>query len=482
MKVEKTASGRFRISEGDFSIEVTQASYEDLYYALPLDAPTLFLLLNETVLSRKEEREILKKIVAVYGNIQGAMPVLGREVERCDPKTAEVEVPVVGPSDSGPATDSETRISLAGLVEEVVTHKPGAPRPASPAPLPVPSARPPGKGKTRKTKKSKIRQAQAAAADDGIPVAEVVTPAPPAPVPVPSRGTAHPAVPVVARGTAPPAAPVVTRGSAPPPAEKKRQLGVMRTPDIEFWITDGELVIRLTQKRYEELHRALPLDNTTLYRFLNDSILTVPEERERFQELVRRSGGVDAALTLLQQQVKSLSPDPTAAIPVRKPSMIETPLARPSPLNPPATAPAAASKPGVPAAASRPGVPAAASRPPSPAVPAPGARVPAATSQQRPPSGARILDLEIESQTGEKFRIIYGNLMLTLGKAQYQELYYSLPSDNVSLFRLLFTKVLTDGESRNTLKKMVEKAGSNKLFFDSLQIRVREVTPTQSWD
>ncbi|MEK7866678.1 MAG: hypothetical protein AAB434_08330 [Planctomycetota bacterium] len=470
MKVEKTASGRFRISEGDLSLEVTQASFEDLYYALPLDPPTLFLLLNETVLNRKEDREILKKIVAVYGNIQSAMPVMAREVERCDPKTAEVEVPVVGTSDGGPATDSETRISLAGLVEEVVTRKPGAPRPAASGAPAVPSARPPGKGKTRKTRKSKIRQAQALAAqaDDDIPVAEVVTPS--------TRS---------APAAAPPApAPVATRGAAPAAGEKRRQLGVMMTPDIEFWITDGELVIRLTQKRYEELHRSLPLDNTTLYRFLNDSILKAPEERERFQELVRRSGGVDAALTLLQQQIKMLPPDPTAAIPVRKPSMIETPLARPSsvpPRAPSATAPAA-SRPGAPAAASRPAAPAAAPRPSTPGALAPGARVPAAASQKQPAAGARILDLEIESQTGEKFRIIYGNLMLTLGKAQYQELYYSLPSDNVSLFRLLFTKVLTDGESRNTLKKMVEKAGSNKLFFDSLQIRVREVTPTQSWD
>ena len=461
MKVEKTASGKFRISEGDHWFDLPQAAYEDLYYALPLDPPTLFLLLNETVLTRREDRDLLRKMVAVYGNIQQGMPVLGREVAKCDPKAA-VEVPVEAPAPSAFAEGSP-RSALAGLVDEVVTGKASGMRPAAPlsAARPgVPSARPPGKGKTRKTKKSKIRAAQhnAGSVDDGIPVAEVVTPSVP-PARPPSSYVTPPPMPVATV----PTAPVVTKGE-PPISTRKSQLGVMRTPDIEFWITDGDLVIHLSQKRYEELHRALPLDNQTLYRFINDSILAGPEERERFQELVRRSGGIDPALALLQQQIKMLPPDPTGSFPAARPSTSQAPAV---PKSPSTTAPAAAPRPQAPV--SRPAVPAAA---------APAS--PAAQKQQK--SGARILELEVESQTGEKYRIIYGNLMLTLGKAQYQELFYSLPSDNVSLFRLLFTKILTDAESRNTLKKMVEKAGSNKLFFDSLQVRVREVTPTQAWD
>lgn len=458
MKVEKTASGRFRVSEGDFWFDLPQAAYEDLYYALPLDPATLFLLLNETVLTRKEDRELLRKMVAVHGNIQQAMPVLGREVAKCDPK-AVTEVPVEAPLPRAIA-DGSPRSSLAGLVDEVVTGKVTPPRPAVPpigsARPGVPSPKPPGKGKTRKTRKSKIRAAQqkAGSVDDDIPVAEVVTPSVPPSRP-PTSYVTPPPQPV-------PTAPVIAKGEPPAPA-RKSQLGVMRTPDIEFWITDGDLVIHLSQKRYEELHRALPLDNQTLYRFVNDSILSGPEERERFQELVRRSGGVDAALTLLQQQIKMLPPDPTGSYPATRPSTTQQPAV---PRQGPTTAAAPPPRPAAPVS--------------RPAVPAAPSASPAAQKQQK--SGARILELEVESQTGEKYRIIYGNLMLTLGKAQYQELYYSLPSDNVSLFRLLFTKILTDAESRNTLKKMVEKAGSNKLFFDSLQVRVREVTPTQSWD
>ncbi|MBI3097097.1 MAG: hypothetical protein HYY93_02455 [Planctomycetes bacterium] len=83
---------------------------------------------------------------------------------------------------------------------------------------------------------------------------------------------------------------------------------VERTPDGFYVIVSGGDRLKLSRSRYEDVYFALPLDNGTLFRLLNDTICNTDELRAAYKALVANAGGMQPALTALQEAVKQVAP------------------------------------------------------------------------------------------------------------------------------------------------------------------------------
>jgi hypothetical protein len=84
MHVEPLADGRFALVHGARRIELQRAQYEDVFYALPLDAGTLYRLLNDTILTG-EPRNVFQALVKEAGGTEKAMAALGEAVTAVPP-------------------------------------------------------------------------------------------------------------------------------------------------------------------------------------------------------------------------------------------------------------------------------------------------------------------------------------------------------------------------------------------------------------
>lgn len=75
-----------------------------------------------------------------------------------------------------------------------------------------------------------------------------------------------------------------------------------------FIVTDGTNSLSLTQAKYEDLFYAIPINNATLFRLINDTILEEIPLRNIFKAMIDKAGGIDACLNALQQQVQTVQP------------------------------------------------------------------------------------------------------------------------------------------------------------------------------
>lgn len=78
--------------------------------------------------------------------------------------------------------------------------------------------------------------------------------------------------------------------------------------DGKFTIAVGAQAIALTKAQYEDIYYALPQDNGTLYRLINDTVLTGEPMRQTWKAMLEASGGMDPALTALQKAVQAVAP------------------------------------------------------------------------------------------------------------------------------------------------------------------------------
>lgn len=137
-----------------------------------------------------------------------------------------------------------------------------------------------------------VPEAEAEAAkpsrEEDLPVAEVVSP---------SRvETAE----VSSEAGAPPAA------SKPKAAAKKRSLDLLPLAPNEYWLTDGDTVLGLKRRQVEDLLASVPVKTASLFRLINDTLLSTPKDRELFKNLVKVCGGVEAAMKSLTGSLLAL--------------------------------------------------------------------------------------------------------------------------------------------------------------------------------
>lgn len=320
MRLEKQPGGIRITAEDEVFLDLTTQQYEDIFYAIPLDSSSLYLLLNGTVLTEADDRAILQFIVEANGGVDSAMKELQELVQATPPPTADVQVePKAANSfDSGPAQAAPSRPASA-VVKPIERLPEPDEEPFEIVVQPTKPAVDPFAAITSEASPDK-------------PFEVKLDPKPPTQKPPESK---RPGTQVFSKHAAPPI-------KIEPQPDGKR-----------VRITVGSKILDMGVVRYEDLYYAVPGDNASLFRLMNDTILNRPEERDALKDMLGLLGGIDPGMTALQAAVQKVEPPP-------KKQKSTPPLVAGKPGALPTVAPAAGPK-----TASLGGKPASPAKPPS---------------------------------------------------------------------------------------------------------------------
>ena len=86
--------------------------------------------------------------------------------------------------------------------------------------------------------------------------------------------------------------------------------------------------------------------------------------------------------------------------------------------------------------------------------------------------------MRIEKTLEGRFAITHGAHRLVLEKAQYEDIFYALPLDTGTLFRLINDTVLGTDPLRVAFRAMVAEAGGSEAAMNALQPSVQSVEPS----
>ncbi|MEK7469600.1 MAG: hypothetical protein AAB074_19680 [Planctomycetota bacterium] len=276
MRLEKLPTGIRITAEDEVYLDLTTAQYEDIFYALPLECSSLYLLLNGTVLSHADDRAILQFIVEANGGVDEAMKTLQALVQETPPPSASVVVEPPKPAESPLTAKAPAPPKVEEPADEpfeILVH------PSKPAVDPFAEIVKPAK-----------------AEEKPFVIKEVPKPVKPAELkPIGGSEVRRP-------GTG------VFEKKAPTPIKIEPQPDGKRVR-----ITVGSKSLDLGVVRYEDLYYAVPGDNASLFRLINDTILNRPEERDALKDLLGLLGGIDSGMTALQEAVQKVEPPPKKA-------------------------------------------------------------------------------------------------------------------------------------------------------------------------
>lgn len=85
-------------------------------------------------------------------------------------------------------------------------------------------------------------------------------------------------------------------------------MNIEKTPDGRFALVQGARRLVLDRSRYEDIFYALPLDSGTLFRLVNDTVLADDPLRATFRAMIAEAGGMDRAMSALQESAKAVEP------------------------------------------------------------------------------------------------------------------------------------------------------------------------------
>lgn len=283
MKVEVLPNGKHVISDGDDRIELTQVSYEDIFYAIPIDNGSLFMLLNDTVLETADARATLKRIVERKGGIEPAMTELQEVVKEVQPGGAAPGPPPPEPEEE----EEEKTIVLPNLkgIAPAAPSRPMTPTPKTPTP---PTSAPPAKP-THPTP---------AAARPSSPSPSALPPM------EPLKKTEHPKPAEPAKEPAAVAPSVNLKSFGP---DGKPVVKVAKLAADQFAIAYGALAVTLTRMQYEKLHKMCPAQTSTLFHTLMSQVLS-GTEKATFRKIVAAAGHSKPILDAINEQVQKLHP------------------------------------------------------------------------------------------------------------------------------------------------------------------------------
>ncbi|MEK7865363.1 MAG: hypothetical protein AAB434_01685 [Planctomycetota bacterium] len=325
MKVEVLPNGKHVISDGDDVIELTQVSYEDIFYAIPIDNGSLFMLLNDTVLETAQARATLKRIVDRKGGNDPAMSELQALVKDVQPGGSAPPPPPPPPEPEPEEEEEEKTIVLPNIKLTPPAPVKAAPAPTPKTPLParpmhptpakgvVPLAPTPAKGVTPVTPGHPTPARPAPPLPSALPPmaplkkTEHPKPALPPMAPLKKTEQPKPAAPVQAEPAKTPAGgvPSLTVKSfdaGGKPAVKVTKLGA----DL-FAIVWGDMAVSLSRAKYERLHGMCPAPTSTLFHTLMSEVLT-GAEKATFRKIVAQAGHSKPILDAVNEQVQKLHP------------------------------------------------------------------------------------------------------------------------------------------------------------------------------
>lgn len=350
MKLERTGADAFLLTDGaGTSVPLTRANYEDVFYCVPIDNPSLYLLINDTILDDTEARKAFKKLVDDGGGMDKSLGDLQEQVKALDPGSP------FGPPPPPPAPKPEiieiapekprkptATIKVAPVVTAPVVSKPATPpiappppaktagiptpRPAVPAPTaPPPAAKTAGIPTPRPAAPAAAAPPKPGAATPPKPASTPVAPAvPPAALKAPSPpsgvkkpSAVLPAVQAPAKTTTgkpsgiirPAAKPATAAGPMPfKPAEVTAAVVVTKSPGGAWQVAFQGLGVTLTPEKYEVLFNSLPMNTGALFSLLFTNVLQGAENKATFRDMIKKGGAMKNFLDMFQKEVQKVSP------------------------------------------------------------------------------------------------------------------------------------------------------------------------------
>ncbi len=85
--------------------------------------------------------------------------------------------------------------------------------------------------------------------------------------------------------------------------------------------------------------------------------------------------------------------------------------------------------------------------------------------------------MNIEKTTDGRFAIVQGTQKILVTKAQYEDIFFALPLDSGTLFRLINDTVLNADPLRAQFRAMVAEAGGSEKAMATFQESVKGVEP-----
>lgn len=81
---------------------------------------------------------------------------------------------------------------------------------------------------------------------------------------------------------------------------------IEKTPEGAYRISDAARAVSLDRERYEDLFYAVPVDTTSFYRLLTESVCETDEDRAAMVSMIEGLDDMDAGLQALMDQVVAL--------------------------------------------------------------------------------------------------------------------------------------------------------------------------------
>ncbi len=521
MKVESPGGGTYVITDGVERLELSQTNYEDIFYAIPIDNGSLYLLINDTVLEDNDKRSVLKRMVDKIGGIESAMTAIQTAVKEVEPsqdtatpaeaveenlfqvseesdfvtvvikgsppEEAEPEIALVdtGGGDLSLASDTDLAgmdtINLTAADLEVPVKPPAPAAKAKPAPKPVEEEEIVIFG-GEDEEPAPTKPKAPGKPEPARPPAKPFPAAKGKPTPMPQEEDAGELaslesdddMPVLEEEPAPvtpkapgrpaakaPAGPVKPEPKAPvKPVAKEPVKPVAKAPSVPI---KGKPAPKPGGASFDDA------DFDNLPDLADDEVVTLDDDRPAKAPAAKGAIGKPAvpakpepAKPAAKAPAGPTKPEPKAPAGPAKPE----PKAPAGPAKPAAAAPDKGGKPGYPekkepaaATAGKPGAPS------------------AAAGKVKPKMGHDGKPILTLTKLGaNEFALGFGELVCTLDKGRYEKLYETCPIDTSSLFRLLMAEIL-DGAAKVVFRKIIASAGHSKPILDALNEQVQELDP-----
>lgn len=518
MKVEALPDGRYLISDDDARIELNRTSYEDLFYAIPIDNGSLYLLLNDTILEASEARAALKVMLDKHGGIEPTMALLQDQVKVVEPSAEPVAAPAEEPNpfaDSSAESGDFVRVTYkedkpaADIGASFYSSDEEAPA-AEVAPAKAaddlkdflvsdpdaPAAKPAKVGKTPAKPAAEKETPRSGVKPSKEPVLHVPSrpksgawklPPKSAPAPEPTPEPEPEDISFAAEEEVAAPAPVSKPGKAAPPPAKPPVEDEDAFVDLDSLGEDEEAI--------EEVIEEAPAPPP-------------PPVKEKPKKPVPAAKEPPKPVAKTPAPAKPAPPAKPADKPAaKKPEEVsfsddefdnlpdladdeEISLTETAPAKPAAAAKAPPpAKPGIAAKAPAPGKPEpvaaktpagkpATAKTPEPAPVAAEKKVPSGAIKPgpRPLAPGQKGRLALAKAGPDEFQLTYGEHVVSLTKARYEKLFETCPIDTSSLFRILMAEIL-DGPGKAVFRKIIAAAGHSKPILDALNEQVQKVDP-----
>ncbi|MBI3097850.1 MAG: hypothetical protein HYY93_06330 [Planctomycetes bacterium] len=342
MKLERPGENEFLLTDGaGTTVRLNRTNYEDIFYCVPIDNPSLFLLINDTILDDTESRKAFKKLVDDGGGMDKALADLQEQVKILDPTKSfgpakpppppKPEIIKIAPEGTRKPTAA---IRVAPVVTAPVVATPAAQKPAAvPPPLPAAptkKAGPPAPGPATPAapaKTSGILTPMPTAAPpakappsppSGVKKPSAVLPAAAMPEQkrpsgvLPAVGAGAPAKPAAGKPSTiirPPAKPATSAGPMPfKPAAATPDVVITRSPNGAWLVAFQGLGVTLTPEKYESLFNSLPMNTGALFSLLFTNVLQGAENKATFRDMIKKGGAMKTFLDMFQKAVQGVSP------------------------------------------------------------------------------------------------------------------------------------------------------------------------------